>query len=102
MRIISKDVDQRRIGLSIRSPQDDPIKKFKVGDSIKGVVKNVESYGAFVEIAPGVTGLVHIKEIGWGYISNIYNEVKVGEEVKVKIIAIDLNKRNFSLSMKQA
>lgn len=102
VRVISFDPEQQRIGLSIRSSQDNPFVKYKVGDCVTGTVKHVESYGAFVEITPGVSGLVHIKEIKWGYVSNIHDEVKVGDEVRVKIIDVDLSRRRFAFSMKQA
>lgn len=70
-----------------------------VGDVMTGVVKNITEYGAFVNIN-GIDGLVHISELSWGRIRSPKDVVKVGEEVKVRILEIDKDKQKVSLSMK--
>ncbi len=70
-----------------------------VGDVMTGVVKNITEYGAFVNIS-GIDGLVHISELSWGRIRSPKDVVKVGEEVKVRILEIDKDKQKVSLSMK--
>jgi len=72
--------------------------ELKVGDSVEGVVTGVIDFGAFVNV-DGIEGLIHISEISWERVDNPRNYVKVGEEVKAKIIAID--KDRLSLSLKQ-
>jgi len=70
-----------------------------VGDVKQGVVKNITDYGAFVNI-DGVDGLVHISELSWGRIRSPKDVVKVGDEVKVRVLDINQDKRKISLSMK--
>lgn len=74
----------------------------KVGEVYDGVVDGVVDFGAFVEIAPGISGLVHISEITDDFIKEIDKHVKVGDKVKVKILDIDERTKKMKLSMKQA
>jgi len=74
----------------------------KVGEVYEGVVDGVVDFGAFVEIAPGVSGLVHISEITDKFIKDVNEHVKVGDEVKVKLLEIDERSGKMKLSMKQA
>jgi len=74
------------------------IQEAKVGDIFLGIVKRIQPFGAFVEILPGKEGLVHISQMGRGYVANPAKVVKVGQKVKVKVIQIDeLGRINLSL-----
>lgn len=78
---------------------EEVFKNLKVGDVIMGTVKNITDYGAFVNIGD-IDGLVHISELSWGRIRSPKDAVKVGEEVKVRVLSIDEEKKKVSLSMK--
>jgi small subunit ribosomal protein S1 len=95
---------RQRIGLSLKALQADPwlesTRNLTTGGRVRGTVTRLQPFGAFVEIAPGVEGLVHISELGAGRRLNHPKEaVKVGQEVEVEILAVDPEKRRLSLSM---
>jgi len=73
--------------------------EWNVGDIVEGKITGISKFGAFVELAPGKVGLVHISEISTGYVSDINDVHKVGDEVSVKIISVENGK--ISLSIKQ-
>lgn len=75
--------------------------KFQVGQIIEGKVTGLKPFGAFVALDETTQGLVHISHITHGYLENINDAIKVGETVKVKIIAIDTEKGKISLSIKE-
>jgi len=83
---------------AVRDDMQSRFAELKVGDEVEGVVTGVIDFGAFVNV-DGIEGLIHISEISWERVDNPRNYVKVGEEVKAKIIAID--KDRLSLSLKQ-
>ena len=83
---------------AVKDDMQDRFAKLKVGDVVEGVVTGVIDFGAFINV-DGIEGLIHISEISWERVDNPRNYVKVGEEVKAKIIAID--KDRLSLSLKQ-
>ncbi len=83
---------------AVKDDMQERFAKLKVGDSVEGVVTGVIDFGAFVNV-DGIEGLIHISEISWERVDNPRNYVKVGENVKAKIIAID--KDRLSLSLKQ-
>lgn len=83
---------------AVKDDMQDRFAKLKVGDIVEGVVTGVIDFGAFINV-DGIEGLIHISEISWERVDNPRNYVKVGEEVKAKIIAID--KDRLSLSLKQ-
>ena len=94
-----------KISLSIKQMFDDPWTKIsqtmKVGDAIDGKVTRLADFGAFVEIIPGVEGLVHISEMAWGKRVHHPSEVvKQGQAVKVTVLAIDENRKSVSLTLK--
>lgn len=103
--IIKIDAEHRRIGLSLKQIQTHPwveaIKNFSEGNVYQGKVTRLESFGAFVELAPHLEGLVHISQISEKHISKPDEVLKVGEEVRVKILKIDYENRKVSLSIKQ-
>lgn len=74
--------------------------KFYVGQIVRGKVIGIQPYGVFVQLSEDTQGLVHISEITNGYVKNIQDYVKVGDEVTVKIIAIDEEEGKISLSIK--
>jgi len=86
---------------------DAAIKKIKqivavpeIGDTYKGIVKNIQTFGAFIEILPGKDGLLHISEINWDRVANVEDVLKVGDEVEVKLIEIDKKTGKLKLSRK--
>jgi small subunit ribosomal protein S1 len=96
-----------KISLSIRQTTDNPWKtvasKFSVGQSVAGTVTRLMPFGAFVELAPGIEGLVHVSEMSWTKRVNHPSEVvTAGQPVQVTILAIDETKRTVSLSLKDA
>lgn len=72
----------------------------KIGDKLSGQVTGIKPYGAFVQLAEDSIGLVHISEIKTGYIDNIYNELQLGQEVRVQVIDVDDYSQKISLSMR--
>ncbi|MBN2188430.1 MAG: S1 RNA-binding domain-containing protein [Chitinispirillaceae bacterium] len=96
-----------KISLSIRQTTDNPWKtvasKFAVGQAVAGTVTRLMPFGAFVELAPGIEGLVHVSEMSWTKRVNHPSEVvTAGQPVQVTILAIDETKRTVSLSLKDA
>ncbi|MBF0359500.1 MAG: S1 RNA-binding domain-containing protein [Oligoflexia bacterium] len=79
------------------------IQNTKEGDTLKGVIKKIEAFGAFVEIAPGVEGLLHVSELSWSRVDDPRTVVTIGQEVTVKVIKSEVKegKLRISLSMKQ-
>jgi small subunit ribosomal protein S1 len=99
------DPETRKISLSLKQiqahPWDQKIKEFEEGRVYPGTVVKLESFGAFVNLAPGLDGLVHISQISDKRIAKPDEVVKVGEAVPVKVLKIDTASRKISLSMKQ-
>lgn len=98
---------QKRIGLSLRALAPDPwttaVERFPVGAALRGKVRKVESFGAFVELAPGVDGLVHVSRmVADRRISHPRQAVNVGDEVDVTVVGIEPDKRRIALSMVEA
>ena len=103
--ILDVDLERERVSLTLKKAQEDPWEKLAkekpAGSTVHGRVTKLVPFGAFVEIAPGVEGLVHISELAWEHIEFPEEVVSVGEEVDAKIIDIDLDRRRISLSLKQ-
>lgn len=72
----------------------------RIGDKIKGTVSGVQPYGAFVDLENGTTGLIHISEIKTGFVDNIYDHVKIGQEVLVQVVDFDEYTEKASLSIR--
>jgi len=105
--IVTKyDKDNNRISLGLKQLTEDPWKNvdndYKVGSIIKSKISNIADYGAFVQLERGVEGLIHNSELSWVN-KNVHpnNIVNLGEEVEVKILEVDHNKRRISLGRKQ-
>ncbi|MCU0302833.1 MAG: 30S ribosomal protein S1 [Thermoanaerobaculales bacterium] len=100
------DIDKRRLSLSLRAIEPNPWEQVAdthhVGSRIKGLVRNLTDFGAFVEIVPGVDGLVHISDMSWTRRINHPSEVvQKGDEVEAVITSVDVVNQRISLSMKE-
>lgn len=76
------------------------VKKFEVGDVLTGKVTGIQPYGAFVALDETTQGLVHISEITYGFVKNITDFIKIGDEVQVKVLEVDADEKKISLSMR--
>mgnify|MGYP003531513133 FL=1 len=74
--------------------------KFKIGDVLTGRVTGIQPYGAFVALDEATQGLVHISEITYGYVKDVSEFIKVGDEITVKVLEIDEGKKKISLSIR--
>jgi small subunit ribosomal protein S1 len=105
VKVLDIDRDRQRISLGLKQTQEDPwervVNTYNVGDVLEGKVTKVVSFGAFVEIMEGVEGLVHISELAQHHVENPREIVDPGDEVKVKILEIDDERRRLSLSLKR-
>lgn len=105
VKVLSIDRDSERISLSIKDTLPGPWaeieEKASKGAVLTGKVKRLVSYGAFVEVFPGVEGLVHISQIAHKHISNPQEVLKEGEEVQVKVIEVNSTEKRLSLSIKE-
>ena len=105
VKVLDIDRDRQRISLGLKQTQEDPwqrvVDTYHVGDELEGAVTKVVAFGAFVEILEGVEGLVHISELAQQHVENPREIVAPGDEVKVKILEIDSERRRLSLSIKR-
>ena len=72
----------------------------KIGDKIQGIITGVQPYGAFVELEDGTTGLIHISEIKTGFVDNIHDHLKMGQQVLVQVVDYDEFSKKASLSLR--
>lgn len=107
LKVYIKDLDQEhdRISLGYKKAEDNPWEKFKenyeVGDVVDAKIVSITSFGAFAQIIDGVDGLIHISQLADRRVENVKDVVSVGDEVKVKIIGIDLDSKRISISMRE-
>src|SRR5438128_1799005 len=105
VKVLDIDRDRQRISLGLKQTQEDPwqrvIDTYHVGDELEGKVTKVVTFGAFVEILDGVEGLVHISELAPHHVENPREVVTPGDEIRVKILEIDSERRRLSLSVKR-
>lgn len=104
--ILDFDDDKKRIALGLKQltphPWDALDANLKVGDKVKGKVVVMADYGAFVEIAPGVEGLIHVSEMSWSqHLRSAQDFMKVGDEVEAVVLTLDREERKMSLGIKQ-
>ena len=104
--ILDFDEEKKRIALGIKQltqhPWDSLDSNLKVGDHVKGKVVVMADYGAFVEIQPGVEGLIHVSEMSWSqHLRSAQEFMKVGDEVEAVILTLDRDERKMSLGIKQ-
>jgi small subunit ribosomal protein S1 len=106
-RILKIDSDKRRISLSMKQlqphPWDSVAEKYKAGERVRGTVTRIMEFGAFVELEPGIEGLIHISEMSWAKrVRNPRDVVKPGETVEAVILGVNVAERRISLGLKQA
>ena len=104
--ILDFDDEKKRIALGLKQLQPHPWDaldpNLKVGDKVKGKVVVMADYGAFVEIAPGVEGLIHVSEMSWSqHLRSAQDFMKVGDEIEAVILTLDREERKMSLGIKQ-
>jgi small subunit ribosomal protein S1 len=105
IKVLDIDRDRQRISLGLKQTQEDPwqrvVSTHRPGDVLEGAVTKVVAFGAFVEILPGVEGLVHISELADHHVENPSEVVEPGTNLNVKILEIDEERRRLSLSIKR-
>jgi small subunit ribosomal protein S1 len=105
VKVLDIDRDRQRISLGLKQTQADPwqsvIETYQINDIVPGKVTKVVTFGAFVEIHAGVEGLVHISELADHHVENPREVVNQGDELEVRIIEIDAERRRLSLSLKR-
>jgi len=105
VKVLDIDRDRQRISLGLKQTQSDPwqqvLDSYSEGDVVEGKVTKVVTFGAFVEIMPGVEGLVHISELAQHHVENPREVVAQGDQVQAKIIEVDPERRRLSLSLKR-
>jgi len=105
VKVLDIDRDRQRISLGLKQTQEDPwqriVNTYNIGDELAGTVTKVVTFGAFVEILDGVEGLVHISELAAHHVENPREIVAPGDELRVKILEIDSERRRLSLSAKR-
>lgn len=106
VKVLKYDQEKERVSLGLKQLQADPwesvVSKFPVGSKVKGKVVSLADYGAFVELAPGVEGLIHVSEMSWTKrVKHPSAVLNVGDEVDVQVLEIDGANRRISLGMKQ-
>src|SRR4051812_1723986 len=105
VQVLDIDRDRQRISLGLKQTQTDPwqqvLESYQEGDVVQGTVTKVVTFGAFVEILPGVEGLVHISELAQHHVENPREIVSQGDKVHVRILEVDAERRRLSLSLKR-
>ena len=104
--VLDVDQDKERISLGLKQTTENPwttiTERFPVESRVKGKVVNLAAYGAFVEIAPGIEGLVHISEFSWTkHIARASDMLNIGDEVMVQILSIDTDQQKIALGIRQ-
>jgi len=104
--VLDIDLDRERVSLSLKATQEDPWRQFArthaIGQVVPGKVTKLVPFGAFVRVQDGIEGLVHISELAERHVEIPEQVVQVGDDLMVKVIDIDLERRRISLSLKQA
>ncbi|MGH2935016.1 MAG: S1 RNA-binding domain-containing protein, partial [Gaiellaceae bacterium] len=105
VKVLDIDRDRQRISLGLKQTQTDPwqqvLESSQEGDVVQGKVTKVVTFGALVEILPGVEGLVHISELAQHHVENPREVVSQGDTVNVRILEVDAERRRLSLSLKR-
>ena len=103
--VLDVDLERERVSLSLKATQEDPWKeferKYQAGEIIEGQVTKLVPFGAFVRVAQGIEGLVHISELSEQHVESPEAVLSVGDQVRVKVIEVDVSRRRISLSMRQ-
>ena len=106
VKVIEYDSERKRVSLGLKQltphPWDEVGIKYPIGSIVKGTIVSLTNYGAFIEIEPGVEGLIHVSEISWTrHIKNPSEEYAMGDQVEAKVISIDADDKKISLGVKQ-
>ena len=106
VKVIEYDPDRKRVSLGLKQlsphPWEEVDIKYPIGSTVNGTIVSLTNYGAFIEIEPGVEGLIHVSEISWTrHIKNPAEEYSMGDKVEAKVISIDSDERKISLGVKQ-
>lgn len=105
VRILRVDPDGGRISLSIKAALPEPWEQYandyRVGESYQGIVKRVVDFGAFIELQPGLEGLVHVSQISNEHVAHPSDVLAPGQEVTVRVLSVEPDRRRISLSMKE-
>lgn len=105
VKILSMNEEKGKISLGLKQTIPEPWsvieENYQVGQVVNGKVVQIKEYGAFVELEPGLDGLVHISEVAHKRVNNIADELSIGQEVKAKILEIDKERKRISLSIKE-
>lgn len=105
IKILSMNAEKGKISLGLKQTTPEPWsvidEKYHAGDVVKGKIVQIKEYGCFVELEPGLDGLVHISEVSHKRVGNIHDELSIGEIVTTKILDIDKERKRISLSIKE-
>jgi len=106
VKVIEYDAERKRVSLGLKQltphPWEEVEIKYPIGVTVKGKVVSLTNYGAFIELEPGVEGLIHVSEISWTrHIKNPSEEYSMGDKIEAKVISIDSEERKISLGVKQ-
>ena len=105
VKILSMNEEKGKISLGLKQTTPEPWsvveEKYQVGQVVTGKVVQIKEYGAFVELEPGLDGLVHISEVAHKRVGNINDELEIGQIVKAKILEIDKDRKRISLSIRE-
>jgi small subunit ribosomal protein S1 len=103
--VLDVDLDRERVSLSLKATQEDPWREFErryqAGEVISGQVTKLVPFGAFVRVGEGIEGLVHISELSDEHVESPEQVVQVGDQVRVKVVDVDVSRRRISLSIKR-
>ncbi|MGM0378138.1 MAG: 30S ribosomal protein S1 [Bacillota bacterium] len=104
VKVLKVDKERERVSLKLDKFDDNPWnnveKNYKTGDVVKGLVKRITDFGAFVELEKGIEGLVHISQISDQHVENVEDELEVGQEIDVKILNVKKDRERIGLSIK--
>lgn len=105
VKVLAMNEEKGKISLGLKQNQPEPWTiindKYEVGQIVEGKVVQLKEYGAFVELEPGLDGLVHISEVAYKRVGNINDELETGQKVNAKILDIDADRKRISLSIKE-
>ncbi len=106
VKVLKIDPEKHRISVGLKQLQKHPWdavpEKYKVGDRVQGTVTRVVEFGAFVELEPGIEGLIHLSEMSWTKVKKAGDIIKPGETVEAVVLGVNLGERRISLGLKQA
>lgn len=104
--VVSMDVNNRRMSLSVKQMEKNPWttiqEQFKVGQKITGKISNITDFGIFVQLVPGIDGLIHVSDLSWvDHVDNLVNEYTKGADIEASILSIDKDSKKIALGVKQ-